>query len=322
MTDQSRISEAHLAITSAALAGDPGGLYDIVGGVLDEGIPFETVLFDLLVPTERVVGDRWQSGDYLAAEEHAATATIETVIALLAGSFDQPEDAQHIVVASAEGDSHSLVGRAIAAHLLQLGYRTTFLGANVLASDLRDYLIYEKPDALVLSCTMAPNLIRARATVQAAHDAGVPVAAGGRAFGASSARSVALGVDALVEDAASVAATLEKWNPDPSSAEALASVPDEELERLLESHNLILGQAQVDLGEQDDPRFRDELDWLLAAVESALLVEDPQLVADYQDWQKSILESHGYPDIDLSATLARHLAPISPRGAEFLTSSA
>ncbi len=111
-------ASARLGITAAALSGDSGGLYNIVARLMDEGVPLGSLLFDVLLPTERDVGSRWQSGDYLVSEEHTATATLETVVALLAGSLDQPEDGLHVVIASAEGDAHSLAGRAVVAYLL------------------------------------------------------------------------------------------------------------------------------------------------------------------------------------------------------------
>jgi methanogenic corrinoid protein MtbC1 len=105
--EQSRLSEIQLGITAAAIAGDSGSVYRIVANLLDMGTPFETVLFDILLRSERDVGLRWQAGDYLVAEEHAATATLETVIALLTGSLDQPANGSVVVVATAPGDSHS-----------------------------------------------------------------------------------------------------------------------------------------------------------------------------------------------------------------------
>ena len=56
------------------------------------------------------MGRRWQQGDFSISEEHAVTATLETVVALLAGSFDSAPDARRVVVACAEGDVHSLRG--------------------------------------------------------------------------------------------------------------------------------------------------------------------------------------------------------------------
>ena len=152
-----------------------------------------------------------KQADYLVAEEHAATAAIETVISLLSGMFDQPADGTYVVVATAEGDDHSLPARAVAAHLLFLGFRTTFLGANVPGADLREFLETEPPAALVLSCAMTTHLIGALAVINAAHSVGVPVLAGGKAFGPDGEWAQTLGADRWVRSLDEVAPTLDEW---------------------------------------------------------------------------------------------------------------
>jgi methanogenic corrinoid protein MtbC1 len=153
--------EIELALISSAMSGDAGKLYRIASNLMEEGVAFESVLFDYLIAAEKSVGQRWAQGDYLVSEEHAVTASIETVISLLIGMFDQPEEGPLVVVATAEGDEHSLPARAAAAHLVYLGYRTTFLGANVPGDDLRDFLESEPPAVLVLSVAMTTHLLGA-----------------------------------------------------------------------------------------------------------------------------------------------------------------
>lgn len=296
MDDQ--ITEARLAITAAALSGDSGGLYHIVSGLLGEEVSFETVLFDLLIPTEREVGHRWQTGDYLVSDEHAATAAIETVISVLAGAFDRPEDATRVVVAAAEGDNHSLPGRAVNAYLLSLGYRTTFLGASVLSSDLRDYLLLEQPDAVVLSCAMTTYLLGARHGIRESHDAGVPVLVGGQGFGPEGVWANALGADAWVPEPRQVPKTLETWQPDPSRAEAVAQNPSPDLLDLVSRRAVVIGRAQElfeeRVGQQRDFRLAETLYLLLGAVESSLLVQNPTVAATHLHWQAVTLDAHGW----------------------------
>ncbi|MGB7859386.1 MAG: cobalamin-dependent protein, partial [Acidimicrobiia bacterium] len=191
-------SEIEMALTSAALAGDAGGLYRIASNLMDEGVPFDSVLFDYLLATERELGKRWEQADYLITEEHAATAAIETVIALLAGMLDQPREGSSVAVVTAEGDDHSLPARAVAAELLFLGYRTTFLGANVPGVDFQEYLEIDRPDVIVLSAAMTGHLPGAHSVINAAHAVGVPVVVGGAAFGRDGIWADAVGADAWV----------------------------------------------------------------------------------------------------------------------------
>lgn len=299
------ITQVRLAVSAAAIAGDSGTLYHLVSGLMDEGVPLDSVLFDLLVPTQRDVGNRWQEGDYLVAEEHAATATVETVVSLLAGALDQPADAMHVVVAAAQGDHHSLPARLVATYLLFMGYRTTFLGANVLAADLSEYLEVESPKALVLSCAMTGHLLGARATVRAAHRAGTPVIVGGRGFGAAGEWGEAVGADAWASNAREIPEILDSWEPDPVSAESRAPVPSPELTELVGARAAVLSGAEALLARRPlevDSRARDELAILLEAVEASLLVGDDRPVVDTLAWQHATLSAHGLPLAEAVAT--------------------
>lgn len=292
-----RLSQAQLAVTSTAIAGDTGTLYYIVSGLLDEGIPLETVLFDLLMPTAGQVGLRWQHGDYLISEEHAATAALEAVVSLLAGSFDQPEGGQHVVAATVDGDAHSLSTRAAAAHLLFLGYRTTFLGASVPAPDLEEYLAGEVPAVALLSAAMTMHLPAARAAIRASHDVGVPVVVGGRAFGEGGRWAPSLGADAWADSPRDVAALLESWKPDPEGAEAQARDPSHDLEALSRNRPLVLAgsysQVVQAVPNGDAGRLLNELNVLVGAVEGAMLVGDPEALVDTLRWQRDTLAAHG-----------------------------
>jgi methanogenic corrinoid protein MtbC1 len=289
------IAEARLAASVAAIAGDPGTLYHLVSGLMDEGMSFDAVLFDVLVPLQQDVGTRWQTGDYLVSEEHAATATVETVVSLLAGAFDQPTDARHVVVVAAEGDHHSLPARLVATYLVFLGYRTTFLGANVLAADLGEYLEVEPPEALVISCAMTGHLLGARATIRAGHSAGTPVIVGGGGFGASGEWTESVGADAWAANPRQVPEILDSWSPDPAAAEARALDPSPELTDLIGKRATVLASAQSLLAAgsvQVDARARDELSILQGAVEASLLVRDDRPVMDTLAWQRATLAAH------------------------------
>ena len=296
--EASDLTTARLGVTSAALAGDPGRLYHIVSGLLGDGVSFDRILFDLLMPAERELGHRWQQGDYLVSEEHAATATIETVISLLAGSFDQPDEAPTVVVATAEGDDHSLPARAASAHLLFLGYRTLFLGANVLAADLAEYLESEDPDALVLSCAMGTHLPGARSIIAASHQAGVPVIAGGKGFGHEGQWASALGADAWVGSLKDVAGTLEAWEPDIEAAEARARTIDADLQLLIDRWPGIVADARARIPEgrippEKNARALAELGLALDATIASMLVDDSEVAREMLSWQKSTLPVHG-----------------------------
>jgi methanogenic corrinoid protein MtbC1 len=251
--------------------------------------------------TERSVGQRWAQADYLVAEEHAITAAIETVISLLTGMFDQPKDAPLVIIATAEGDDHSLPARAVAAHLLYVGYRTNFLGANVPAEDLRHFLEIEPPVALVLSVAMTSHLLGARSDIRAAHEVGVPVLVGGKAFGDGGKWAPTVGADAWVASLRDVAGTVQRWVDDGTPRLRTGADISPDLSHLIQSRQAILARAVQELGAGARPRMRDEAGLLLSAVEVALLTRDDQITADMLDWQEASLSSH-----DLDPSAVRH----------------
>lgn len=302
--------EIELALISSAMSGDAGSLYRIASNLMEEGVAFESVLFDYLIAAEKSVGQRWAQGDYLVAEEHAVTASIETVISLLIGMFDQPADAPLVVVATAEGDDHSLPARAAAAHLVYLGYRTTFLGANVPGDDLRDFLESEPPSALVLSVAMTTHLVGARAVIAAAHDVGVPVLVGGKGLGEGGKWSEAVEADGYVESLRDVAGIVDDWvNKGSPQIEPVGELSPE-LTRLLAARPAILAGAEAGL-DPNSTRQRDEASLLLGAIEGALLAGDDQIIVDMLEWQEDSLGAYGLDGTVVADALAPPLAELS-----------
>ncbi len=236
---------------------------------------------------QRDSGARWVQGDYRISDEHGASAAVETVVAMLAGSFEMPDDATYVIVACAEGDDHSLPARMVAAYLVYLGWRVRFLGASVPARDLGPYLRDEQPAALLLSCSATPALVGARESIREAHAAGVPVIAGGRAFGEDSSRAEALGADAWLSDARSVDILMKGWQPDITASQAGAR-PSDDAEAILEAvpgvvHGALLG----DLGGVSRRSVREDLELLMETLAAAVLVGDPQIVEEVVFWQRT-----------------------------------
>lgn len=305
--------EVELALISKAISGDAGGLYRIASGLMEKGVPFDSILFDYLLATERSVGQRWAQGDYLVAEEHAVTAAIETVISLLAGMFDQPADGQPVVVATAEGDNHSLPARAAAAHLLYLGFRTTFLGANVPGSGLGDFLDGDPPVALVLSVAMTTHLLGARSVVAPAHEAGVPVLVGGKAFGSDGRWAPAVGADAYVTTLRDVPEVIDGWVA--NGAPELAAMPTlaPGLAALVANRPAILARFEMAPG-AEAVRLADEARLTLGSVEAGLLTGDDQVIADMLRWQREYLPAHGLQPQLVVDAVVRALDGVSEEG--------
>jgi methanogenic corrinoid protein MtbC1 len=298
--------------------------------LLGAGIPFESILAEILAPLQADVGARWSQGDYRIADEHAATGVVETLVALLAGSFDQPQDAPRLVVVCAEGDIHSLPPRMASAYLLHRGWHVTFLGASVPAADLEDFLFESPPDALVLSCTMAPWLHGARRSTAAAHAAGVPVMVGGRAFGDNEEIARAIGADGWAPSLESLDARLREWEPDPIAAEERVATPVADVAWLNDLHPELLAAglrevrellAELGWPQEAVPDIVNEFGLLIHCLASALLVEDPTILTAHVSTHGAALAEHGAPD-EIGKVFVRALSTVlgdrAPGGGGYL----
>ncbi|HSF84813.1 MAG TPA: cobalamin-dependent protein [Acidimicrobiia bacterium] len=321
-TDDLRTSR--LAVLAAVMESDAGLAFDIVSGLMAEGVSFESVLFAIVAPLQTEMGRRWQQGDVGISEEHASTGAVETLVALLAGSLSQPDDGDHVVVACAEGDNHSLPARMIAAYLLYLGYRVTFLGTSVPASDLGGYLEEMKPQAVVLSCAMATNLPGARRSIQAAHESGVPVLAGGRGFGDGS-RATLIGADAWAATPQELAALLGSWQPRPDLAEAAAQGQNEESAQLEVDAPRVFADARDNatmiLGDAVRGRVAADMWVMVKALVASVMTDDAEIMREYAAWHSQMrAATHGSAETTPIILSALHdaVAERSPTAAAHL----
>jgi len=318
-----------LAILSAVLEGDSGTAFHLTRRLMDDGMTFDEVLFDVLGSVQAELGYRWMQGDYRIAEEHAATAAVETVVASLAGFFDLPEEGVPVTVACAQGETHALPARMIAAHLLYLGWRATFLGPSVPAADLEAYLTETPTAAVILSCSIATNLTGARASVRAAHAAGVPVLAGGPGFGRDDRLARAVGADAWAAGPREIETILQTWSPDIVAAERGAVTPPPDLEAVAARRLQILARAVEELTAAVEPaaaaslghRNWEDVTLVSDALTAALTVADPKILSDFARWHtERLAESDRAPGLvaDLLAALRRAIGEDAPEAARYL----
>jgi len=300
----------------------------IVLGLLDDGTPMRSITEQVLVPAQVRVGEHWQRGQWSVADEHAATAVTETALAALTRAAARPiRGDRHIVIACAEGEWHTLPARAAAGCATAGGVRITTMGPSMPAEHLGRRLAAGDVDLLALSCTMPTNLIGAARCVQAAHDQGVPVLTGGRAFGRGAGRSEAIGADA---HASSPQALI---GPIPEMAGRASDIPLEAL--LLDAvepgavclaHERLVAAYPRHVGMTGDAQAlsREDLRSMARFTGAALVVKSPGLLDDFLSWLAGLLS----PDLSIPVLtagahlLADVLEPDAPTGADLLRTRA
>jgi len=190
------------------------------------------------------------------------------------------------------------------AELLRLhGWSVTFLG-SVPAEHLARFLADNRPVAVALSCAVPLFLPGAVRSIAAAHDVGVPVLAGGRAFGHSSRRAVTVGADAWAGDASSAAGVFTEWlraapqlaQPDVDLGTwqqlelVRPSLVSESLRRLSET---VPASAAFD-ARQLAPT-REDFNYIVEFVGVSVLVRDPDLLMESLAWLDEVLQARGLP---------------------------
>ncbi|GLZ01528.1 cobalamin-dependent protein [Actinoplanes sp. NBRC 103695] len=294
--------------------GDEYGAIEAVNALLDEGVPAQRIMTDLIAGTQQRVGELWAANEWSIAREHAATAISERALASVAARTHVRPRRGRITIACVDGEWHALPVRILAEMLRLDGWRVDFLGASVPGPHLVTHLHQTGPDAVALSCMISTRLPRAHAAITACRAAGVPVIAGGRGFGPGGRYAEKLTADAWADGAeAAVARLATDWPPpidDPSTA---AFLGDDEytwvvrgrgeliaatLEHLAATYPHVrdYDQRQTDATAEDTGHI---IDFLAAA----LYVGDDRLFTDFIDWTNAVLTARDVPTQALAAGL-------------------
>jgi methanogenic corrinoid protein MtbC1 len=260
----------------------------------------------LLAEVQRQVGDLWQQNELTVAGEHAATAIVDLALAAACLEAERRPDAPEgtVVVACAEEEWHVMPARMFAEQLRAAGWDVVFLGASTPAEHLQRFVAAKPPAAVAVSCTVPLYLHGARRAISASHAAGVPVLAGGAAFGTAPNRAAAIGADAWASTLDGAVATLSRWA---SSRPPLAAplVDDAPALAAGAERPLIVERAMSALADRFPPladytsrqpaRTREDLGYILRFVEASLLTGDDSIITGFASWLKSVLAARGLP---------------------------
>ncbi|GAA0328797.1 cobalamin B12-binding domain-containing protein [Actinoallomurus spadix] len=302
--------------------GDEYAAVEVVLSAVDAGVDPESALLDVVAPVQGRVGAEWAADRISVAEEHTATAINDHVIAALAhhGPARRAAHRGRITVACVDGEWHALPARLLAETLRLRGWRVDFLGAQVPVPHLIDHLHRTGPDALALSSSLAPRLPAAHIAITASQAAGVPVMAGGAAFGPGGRYADRLGADAWAPDARTAAVRLEEilarpYVPPPAH-EPLDDLPhlaDQEYTLVTRTAPRLVAVVLAALEERfpamaayDDRQRRhtaEDLAHITEYLGTALYLDDAGLFTRFITWTCEILTARGVPAHSLAPAL-------------------
>jgi methanogenic corrinoid protein MtbC1 len=309
------IAEDYLGLVAD---GDEQGATGLVGELIDDGVPAQRIIVDLIGVTQSRVGDLWAANQWSVAREHAATAVNERALAVVAARTTTRADRGRIVLACVDGEWHGLPARMLAELLRLDGWRVDFLGASVPGRHLITHLHQTGPDAVALSCMIPTRLPRAHAAITACRSAGVPVIAGGRGFGPGGRWAERLGAHAWAgsgEEAVTLLAT--DWPPrsmnDFPMPDGEPFIGDEEYTHLVRSRPQLIATAMARLpvvypaaGDYDATQIEattEDMGHIADFLAAALYVGEAAIFTDFTEWTTYVLESRGVPPTALSLGL-------------------
>jgi methanogenic corrinoid protein MtbC1 len=294
---------------AAVARADVDAALAVVQELLDAGQDPVAVMVDVIAPVQTRVGQRWQSGDWSVAQEHAATSVaVSALEAVTRATQPSGRSRGRVVIACAEREWHAVPAMIVAGALRAEGWQTMLLGASTPTSRLSSYLQDLGPDVSAVSCSVAAGLPNARGFIQASTMAGIPVLAGGAAFGPDSLRADRLGATAWAADARGAARVIEGLPPVVQPAPALPADVSRDVAALRTAHESVVEDALRRTGaapaaDDEDP-MRDALDQAVHSVTGAVLTDDPRLLGDTAGWVSSVLRARGFADPDATVRAA------------------
>ncbi|WP_033223205.1 cobalamin B12-binding domain-containing protein [Kitasatospora phosalacinea] len=325
----------------AVTSGDQARAAALAVGALEAGLDPEALLLDVIGALQARIGREWAADRITVIQEHAATAVNERVVALVAGhpafAAARPPERGRVAVACVDGEWHAFPARLLAEVLTLRGWRVDYLGAQCPTPHLIAHLHRTAPDALALSASLSPRLPAAHTAITAAQAAGVPVIAGGAAFGPDGRQARLFGADAWAPDARAAAERLARGLPLPTSphqpVDDLPHLADQEYTLVTRSSRELVGAVMAAL-ERQYPAVRsytplqrehtqDDLAHIVEYLAVALYTGDPELFTAFTGWTREVLTARAVPDALLAAalTVLREQLRDLPRSVAALTAA-
>jgi diguanylate cyclase (GGDEF)-like protein len=281
--------------------------------LLDRRVSRERIVVDLLAAAQREVGHRWHYNELTPADEHLASGVTVAALDTLMDETKPPADGSLTVVTCAEGDFHALAAQMFGELLREHGVGVTVLGASAPADAVAEYLVRSGADSLAVSCSIPMFFPGALRLIDAAHREGIPVIAGGLAFGTSSRRAERLGADAWALTAADAAPILLGWKSEPPSV-SRDPTPVDPVGLLLSAQAEALGgaafegfaarfQPMADYDDRQVSRTRKDLVSIVRTLAATVLAADDAIFVDFLDWLQNFLVKRGVPPQALIAGL-------------------
>jgi methanogenic corrinoid protein MtbC1 len=206
------VEECRRAFVEALLGRNSARARRVVEEAVAGGAAVPDVYLGVLQPALYEIGHRWAVGELSVAEEHYATAIVQSLLETLSARIRvAPKDGRLAVVGGTPGELHALGARMVADFLEADGWEVINLGAGVPAEDLLELVDAERPDVVGLSTSTAGGLPGIQEVVErlAALDPRPVIAVGGQFWTRETgAAALEFGADLVTRDPRALTADL------------------------------------------------------------------------------------------------------------------
>ncbi|MFE8942003.1 B12-binding domain-containing protein [Streptomyces sp. NPDC007872] len=325
----------------AVIGRDEPAAMRLVTAAADAGADTEVLLLDVVAGVQQRVGTEWAADRIGVADEHAASAITDRVLAALAHhqAPRQPRTRGRVTVACVEGEWHVLPARLLAEVLTHRGWQVDFLGGHTPTPHLVAHVHQTNPVAVLLSASLPTRLPAAHKAISALQSIGVSVMAGGRAFGPDGRYARLLHADAWTPDAREAADHLDRGltrhhvGQRQQIEDDLPHLTDQEY-TLVTTRRAVLVKQALEVLEERWPAMRtystaqrdrttEDLAHIVDFLATALYVDDAELFTTFTTWTADILTARGVPAASLRLgmdALAEQLRDF-PRALTFLAAA-
>ncbi len=148
-------TQSRSRLQARLVAGDETGAWALLEAALASDMTPEDVLLELVAPTLRSIGARWERGQLSIADEHRASAVAARLISRLGARFARRGVKRGTVILAAPSGELHAAPVAIAANLLRWrGFDVVELGADTPAEALAETVVSEADLVAVgIACT-------------------------------------------------------------------------------------------------------------------------------------------------------------------------
>ena len=187
---------------NALLQNDPASASRIVEEEIAEVGSRAAVFADLIHPAQYEIGDMWYRGLIGVAEEHRATALVETIVARLSPTpTEKPLLGCRCVLASIGAERHVIGLRLLAAAMADDGWEVEVMERHASVQDLLATIDRTRPQLVGLSAAYLPDPEPIKRAIRLVKERGIPVLVGGPAFNRTPSLGEQVGADGHGADA-------------------------------------------------------------------------------------------------------------------------